>query len=259
MQTSGDSRVLAAGIGNDLYLWRFDQVGTPQVIRGESGVTLLDGDVSSDGQLVITVDSAGEVRWWDTRAARSRAQGQHKGATTVALANGGWLAATGSGDSCVRLWARNGYDAPADLCPHDGAKIDAVRFSLDDAHLFTASDEGIFRVWDVMKARLTAGVSLRQVGFGFGYAVSADGRHAAFADFRGKVSVVDLKTVRTRELEASVPGISAQRKSFGSPTRPPYVASAIANEGKTVLVAGSDGAILKWHLARGRRLTGARR
>ena len=72
-----------------------------------------------------------------------------------------------------------------------------IRFSSNDSQVFTASAAGVLRVWDVVRARLAAGVSVR--GLSRAEAISANGRYAVVTEL-GSPTIVDLQTLRTQSL-----------------------------------------------------------
>ena len=248
IRVSGNSQVLVAGVGKALYVWRFATYGSVQLISTDTSTKLIDGDISFDGRFIVTVDVEGTIRWCDTGAGSSgKGHQQHRGARTIAMASDATLAATGARDGAVRLWERSNWsNESAALDPHDGAPINTIRFSSNDSQVFIASTAGVLRVWDVVRARLTAGVSVR--GLSRTEAISANGRYAVVTEL-GSPTVVDLQTLRTQSLlpPLHMDGSGSSSLELARRMMIDAVALAISDAGDTVLWAKRDAAILKWH------------
>ena len=200
LRFAADESTLIAGVGPDVCVWKIGEP-TPTKLQG-AGATLVDGDIASRGDIAVTLDERGSVRWWRIESGQSWSErGDHPGARTLSISSSAQFVATGSQNGTVRMFDRLGFtslpNVEIKLDPLDKAPIDAVRFSRDDAMLFTASSRGVMRVWDVRRARLSAGVSASPLpGFGDGDSIAASARFALLTG-SSNASVIDLETLAT--------------------------------------------------------------
>ena len=159
----------------------------------------------------------------------------------------------------VYLWSRPREAAPltdaaAVFNPHDTEGIDAVRFTLDNRYLVTASYSGVLRVWDVAKARLATGFSPRMRSPLTVSNISANGQFAVFAGLVG-TSRINIAT-----LTVSPVRLSSQSGHSGPPDRVSkdtslgtsrtvfqyFTSAAIADDGNGMVLGQGYGTVLHW-------------
>ena len=178
--------ILVGGAGS--YLWDTSTADARELSAPGSAV-VITADVSLNANSAITGDDTGVLRRWHTETWNEQIIGEHKGAKVVATTEDGRLVASAGVDGVIRLWS----DPPSDslatslsrqpgpptpvavLDSHDGVAIDALLFTGDGARLVAASSHGVLKVWDVQRARLSAGVGgLRPLAFS---SLSPNGRY----------------------------------------------------------------------------------
>jgi serine/threonine protein kinase/WD40 repeat protein len=246
------SRLLIVGVGTKLAVWALGSGAPATWMVSADGGTLIDGDLSSDGRTVVTVDDGGSVRWWQISSSESFSRGQrHTGATAVALTPNATVAATGARDGTVKLWEPRDTGAEVALLdPHDGRRIDALRFRPTGGELVVASArDGLLRIWNTNEARLSSGMSFRRTGNGFAENIADGGSKAIVTEFE-KATLIDLETLNTESVGALPnpvikPHFRDGKFDPGS-FETAYTAASVSHNGDLVLLAKPRGVVLTW-------------
>ncbi|MEL6102386.1 MAG: c-type cytochrome [Pseudomonadota bacterium] len=177
-----DDAILTASFDNSVGFW---VDGTPQWLEGHDAavnVVLFKNRAKAY--------SAGDdftVFSWDLQSGAGTKLGQHKG-KVIGMASHADTVATASWDGTIGLWR----SAPQFLKGHNSA-VNAVVFSDDGSHLYSAAADGTIRIWDVEGGSETR----RLVNQGFGIntlALNEDMGWIAYGAVDGVTRLVDLQT-----------------------------------------------------------------
>lgn len=185
--------------------------------------------VAPAGDRLMCGHLGGEVIIVDARTeAVVGSLGLPRGVTALAINHRGRYSAVGLLDGSLQLpVVTRGQSRDLLVQQHSGA-VKCLAFSLDDALLASAGDDGIVRVWDLSRGTLRnsfPGHSERVNDVAF----SPDGRAVVSAARDGTVRVWDLERGRERiPLEVALP---------------PASHLAVSADGRTVVLAGRDQAI----------------
>jgi WD40 repeat protein/serine/threonine protein kinase len=155
-------RVLTRTIGNEAYLWDYEQsriVAPPLVHAGRVRHVCY----SPDGESVATASADGTACVWDSVTGAKRSTLKHDGPLTwVAFHPDGQRVATAAEDKTVRMWSAADGRPLAWQLPIDTV-VDHLAFSPDGSRLITASRDKLVRVWTVESPRvISPPISYRQ-------------------------------------------------------------------------------------------------
>ena len=199
--------------------------------------------VFPDGKRAATGSRDRTVKIWDLDNVRVlRTLEGHKGAVlAVAVSKDGKLVASAGADHVVRVWDAANGDLIAMLQGHTGDVI-GVAF-LPDGQLLSGGNDGLRR-WDVDKEQTVWRTPQDDGGGGaFDFAVSADGRRAAFLNINtAGVDVWDVVAGRlVRRLETRT---GTLRRGL-----------AITPDGREVIGRGEEnGGVTRWDVDSGKKL-----
>ncbi len=243
------SLVLVGGARS--YVWHTSSADVRE-LSAPGDAAVITADLSVDAPSVVTGDGFGVLRQWHTDSGKQQIIGEHKGLMVVAMTKDGRLIASAGVDGVIRLWTVGPHDSFGDLLvgrppasptvavldPHDRLAIDALLFTSDGARLIAGSSVGVLRVWDVQKARLSAGIRALQVGAA---SLSANGRYLASVGSR----LTDRSNSPTPDIYVTDLEQAAEAPSAVGPRMfwpPSGLATAVSNNGTEVLV-GSAGTV----------------
>ncbi|MFD1541517.1 serine/threonine-protein kinase [Nonomuraea guangzhouensis] len=128
--------------GEDLQLNRVGQTGSSQHLAG--GIAML----SPDGKIVVTGDSKGVVRLYDSATARELGPvtgGHSRSVDLLAFSPDGRLLATAGRDQTIRLWDTTARQAIGGPIAINTGRLTAVSFSPDGKTLRSLSTAGVIR------------------------------------------------------------------------------------------------------------------
>ncbi len=159
----------------------------------------------------------------------NRLEGHTDTVKSVAFSPDGMMLATGSWDSTIRLWRKDGTLKPVPVVMRHKQAINQVRFSPDGQWLVSSSDDGTVRRW-TRDGRLiyTLNIGAGRVG---GLAVSPDGKILASVSADGYLRLWESKTGKSRGK------VLAHQKS----------AEAVVISAVGIITGGSDGVVRLWN------------
>jgi WD40 repeat protein/DNA-binding CsgD family transcriptional regulator len=182
---SHDGRLLAAGEADgSLRVW---DVGSGRQVAGTSGYARASRALfSSGGQWAAWASVPGPLRVSDTRKRLDRptfigGQTHIDGASAIALAPSGTLAASGWDDGAMRIWDVRDERVAAQPRGHQG-RIGDLLFSPDSGMIASACDDGTVALWDAGTGRAIAawqGHPGGHLGEAMKVALAPDGRRLA--------------------------------------------------------------------------------
>lgn len=169
--------------------------------------------LSPDDRTLIAGARDGSVRFVDLESGTVRsATGRHDGAVVaIAVSPDGRVAATGGEDNRVQIWDTGRRTVRATFSGHT-SEVGALAFSADSRTLFSAALDSKLLIWDLAgDRRLDRPFAIERLDtapFGpmpsyltstpLSYDTSPDGRTLALGGGDGTVSLIDLRTLRTR-------------------------------------------------------------
>ncbi len=244
--------------------------------------------LSPDDHTLIAGAGAGSVHFVDLISGDVRvATGGHGGAVaSAAFSSDGRTAATGGADNRVQVWNVVRAEAGESFAGHS-AVVREVAFTHDSRTLFSAGLEGNVLMWDLAgDRRLGRPFAIkpfdsdrRSFGFGSGLSgdTSPDGRTLALGSDDGTVSLIDIRTLRTRASYRAVGITYAVSVRYlpdgrllvsdedgsaaivdprtGEPEPSPTVFGAspsLSRDGRLMATAGPSGTVSVWSLRSGR-------
>lgn len=154
---SHDGNVLIGGTPNgELLLW--DVVGEHLLGSRRAGhsQSIIDADLSLDGELLATLGRDQLVRLWTFESSDSPGavlQVPGRAAKGVAFSADGGLLAAGDSDGSVRVWDLQGKELPLTLRGHQD-QVWALAFAPDGLLLASADRGGELRLWNAATAAL---------------------------------------------------------------------------------------------------------
>ena len=180
-----DGRIATASFDNSVGLW------TGQIPEWLEGHDAAVNSVAFNGTAIYSAGDDFTLRRWPGGVV----VGRHKG-KIVGVAASKTLVATASWDGTIGLWPVDGSE-PGFLGP-TGSGVNAVAFSPDEAHLYSAGADGALRVWDVASGQETD--RLTEHGFGINELVlNAHDGWVAYGAVDGVTRILDLATGEERD------------------------------------------------------------
>nr|WP_317853188.1 c-type cytochrome [Ruegeria sp. WL0004] len=229
--TAPDGRIATASFDNSVGLWTGTQANW---LEGHEAAV---NAVAFNGTALYSVSDDFTLRRWPGGGIA----GQHKG-KIVGVALSETHVATASWDGTIGLWPQDG--TTSHLLGPTGAGVNAVAFSADGSHLYSAGMDGVLRLWDV-----SSGQEIRQVirhGFGINEIVlnESDG-WLAYGAVDGVTRILDLETGAERDFTLD---------------RRPILALALSPDRRHLAVGDGEGYIMvidtsAWRIARDFRAT----
>lgn len=191
---------------------------------------------STDGSVVTSAWSDGEIREWEPGTGRMRSKFKWPAAdgAALSLSPDGKLLACASPEA-VRIW-----DVPSAreqaVVQRPAGQVESIAFSPDGRCVLSGSTDGSLRLWDArtgMEVRTLTGHE-DKIGV---VAFSPDGRMIVSGSHDETLRLWDLATgKRVRALSGHRDGISA---------------AAFAAKGDVLAAGGEDGSVLLWNAATG--------
>ncbi len=229
--TAPDGRIATASFDNSVGIWA-DQM--PEWLEGHEAAV---NSVVFNGTAIYSAGDDFTLRRWPG----GDVVGQHKG-KIVGMAVSKTHVATASWDGTIGLWPIDGSE-PAQLGP-TGAGINAVAFTPDGSHLYSAGMDGTLRLWDLG----TGHEVLRVVEHGFGInelVLNAQDEWIAYGAVDGVTRIRDLTTGEERDFTLD---------------RRPILALALSPDRRQLAVGDGEGYIMvidtvNWRIAQDFRAT----
>ncbi len=229
--TAPDGRIATASFDNSVGLWSGK---SPEWLEGHEAAV---NSVVFNGTAIYSAGDDFTLRRWPGGAI----VGQHKG-KIVGLAASKTHVATASWDGTIGLWPVDGSD-PVLLGP-TGSGVNAVAFSPDGAHLYSAGVDGALRLWDVATGQETD--RLVEHGFGINELIlNTQDNWIAYGAVDGVTRILDLSTREERDFTLD---------------RRPILALALSPDRSLLAVGDGEGYIMvidttEWRIAQDFRAT----
>ncbi len=229
--TAPDGRIATASFDNSVGLWAGK---SPEWLEGHEAAV---NSVVFNGTAIYSAGDDFTLRRWPGGAI----VGQHKG-KIVGLAASKTHVATASWDGTIGLWPVDGSD-PVLLGP-TGSGVNAVAFSPDGAHLYSAGVDGALRLWDVATGQETD--RLVEHGFGINELIlNTQDNWIAYGAVDGVTRILDLSTREERDFTLD---------------RRPILALALSPDRSLLAVGDGEGYIMvidttEWRIAQDFRAT----
>ena len=226
-----DGRIATASFDNSVGLWTEQ---TPEWLEGHEAAV---NSVAFNGTAVYSAGDDFTLRRWPEGAV----VGRHKG-KIVGVAASRTLVATASWDGTIGLWPVDGSE-PRFLGP-TGSGVNAVAFSPEESHLYSAGVDGSLRVWDVDSGQEID--RLIEHGFGINELVlNAHDGWVAYGAVDGVTRILDLETGEERDFTLD---------------RRPILALALSPDRSLLAVGDGEGYIMiidtdAWNIAQDFRAT----
>ena len=226
-----DGRIATASFDNSVGLWTGR---IPEWLEGHEAAV---NSVAFNSTAIYSAGDDFTLRRWPG----GTVVGRHKG-KIVAVAASKTLVATASWDGTIGLWPVDGSE-PRFLGP-TGSGVNAVAFSPEESHLYSAGVDGSLRVWDIASGQETD--RLIEHGFGINELVlnSHDG-WIAYGAVDGVTRILDLATRKERDFTLD---------------RRPILALALSPDRSLLAVGDGEGYIMvidtnEWSIAQDFRAT----
>ena len=226
-----DGRIATASFDNSVGLWTGR---IPEWLEGHEAAV---NSVAFNSTAIYSAGDDFTLRRWPG----GTVVGRHKG-KIVAVAASKTLVATASWDGTIGLWPVDGSE-PRFLGP-TGSGVNAVAFSPEESHLYSAGVDGSLRVWDIASGQETD--RLIEHGFGINKLVlnSHDG-WIAYGAVDGVTRILDLATRKERDFTLD---------------RRPILALALSPDRSLLAVGDGEGYIMvidtnEWGIAQDFRAT----
>ena len=226
-----DGRIATASFDNSVGLWTGR---IPEWLEGHEAAV---NSVAFNSTAIYSAGDDFTLRRWPG----GTVVGRHKG-KIVAVAASKTLVATASWDGTIGLWPVDGSE-PRFLGP-TGSGVNAVAFSPEESHLYSAGVDGSLRVWDIASGQETD--RLIEHGFGINELVlnSHDG-WIAYGAVDGVTRILDLATRKERDFTLD---------------RRPILALALSPDRSLLAVGDGEGYIMvidtnEWGIAQDFRAT----
>ncbi len=229
--TAPDGRIATASFDNSVGLWSGK---SPEWLEGHEAAV---NSVVFNGTAIYSAGDDFTLRRWPG----GEIVGQHKG-KIVGLAASKTHVATASWDGTIGLWPVDGSD-PVLLGP-TGSGVNAVAFSPDGAHLYSAGVDGSLRLWDVASGQETD--RLVEHGFGINELIlNMQDNWIAYGAVDGVTRILDLSTREERDFTLD---------------RRPILALALSPDRSLLAVGDGEGYIMvidttEWRIAQDFRAT----
>jgi WD40 repeat protein len=160
----------------------------------EHGAVGWSAAISSGGDQIVTV-GRDEARLWGRDGNELAGFRPHHELTFAEYSHAGYLIVTASLDNSVRVWDAASGQPGLTLDNHSAGSlgghakpVTCAVFSPDDTHVFTASDDGTVRQWDLATMRVVQVIEVDSQGV-TRIAVSGDGQKLFAASRSGDASV----------------------------------------------------------------------
>jgi RNA polymerase sigma factor (sigma-70 family) len=235
---SPDGKILAAGGGDFLYLWKVSTRELQFSFRGHGGNTVSCVAFSPDGKMIAV--GAWDLKVWAADSGKELANlgRQRKGrAWPVVFAPDGKTLVTGYGET-VKLWEVATWRERAALKGHE-RQVSSLAFAPDGKTLATGSWDGTVKLWEFATAKERKTLDLSK-GDVTSVAFSPDGKAVAAGGGEGDVVVWEVNTGKVkshlRGHKVRVTGV------------------AFASDGKTLATSSYDKTVKIWDLATGKLL-----
>jgi WD40 repeat protein len=233
---------IADAIGPAARVWNFAKFNpnSPEVLiylPSRAALPLPAAAFSPDARQVITSDSLGRARVWDTASERRLLTlvGHSQPVYSIAYSPDGNRIVTGGSNGEVKLWDARSGQFLRDLKGHRD-RILATAFSFDSKRVATSGNDHQVIVWDVATGTdLTKAAPIRPQTNAFGVAFSGDGKQFVLVGDRATV----LDAVSLRET-ISIPGNIPLATSGVTVSRDGQAMAAVDINGVRLWRAGSQ-------------------
>lgn len=185
--------LVTADLGKGLHFWEPD---AGQIFRTLIGHTDLVSsfDFSPDGTKMASASWDGKVKIWDVLSAMQiqRYSDHHAPVYSLRWSHQSDVIASGGGDNRIVLYSTSKKNVLRILEGHQAA-VTCLRFSEDDRWLYSLSDDGVFKIWDLKSGKEL--YSRMQISFEEWLAISPTGFFDGSPKALKMVNYVDGVTV----------------------------------------------------------------
>jgi len=224
-----DSRQVLLGTPWSISLWTPASGREAVVATLGKGVTANAAAVTPDGTRIITAGSDGLLKEWDVRTrAEIRTYGKQPQSYNMAISPDGRLVAVESW-ATISIWDCASGTKVVALKDGTDLGLHNPFFSPDGSQVFAHGRYGDIRVWDVRKARLSAGLRFPDTT---NVVPSVDGRHIVARRTSGALERWDLDTLAKEQVASGSHAVVGDQ--------------AISDDGQRLAAGTADGALLVW-------------
>jgi WD40 repeat protein len=200
----------------------------------DTGAQPLGLSFSPDGRRIVTSESNGAVRQWDSATGKSvgpHIAGHTDVASAVAYAPDGRTIASTGADNTLRLWdAVSGKPLNPKPPPANSAK--ALAISPDGTLIVTGGEKNVIRLWDAHNGQLLKSVQAAETRTGHIDQLAFDRTGDWFAAaVQDKVAMYDSRSFALRRPPIKIGAADATRAIFGV---------AISPDGHTIATGGDN-------------------
>jgi cytochrome c len=192
------ARVMTGSFDYSMILWRFDQDGSPELVRrfpDHDGAVSATAFFTGNGRATTASDD-GNISIWnlDNGKRIARLTGHSAKILSLDISPDETILASASWDQTVALWDIRTSNRIAVLSGHKGP-VNAVRFSSDGKQLVSASYDGTLNLWSVNQRKLIRPAYKHGWGINVLERLPTPGQYV-FGALDGMTAVVDIESGR---------------------------------------------------------------
>jgi WD40 repeat protein/serine/threonine protein kinase len=143
--------IVTGGVFGDLKIWDKNNGSLIRTLHGHTG-SIWGISYSPDGTQIASCSDDGTIRVWSAYMDYEKIIVRDAGSMILSFNHGGNMIVSGSmgpdKDYIIKIWSTAEWKKLFELSGHSG-RITSLRFSPDDKHLISGSDDNSIRVWDM--------------------------------------------------------------------------------------------------------------